>query len=65
MASAVGLRSEHTEHIVRSKETDRFYRLIYEQTHYNEKKREDLENDNGDSQMSFLYLDYERMLFVL
>ena len=34
------------------------------------KRKEDLENDNGDSQMSFpilcifLYLDYERVLSV-
>ena len=48
---------------------DRFYRLIYEQTHYIEEKK-DRENDNGDRQMwfpilcIFLYLDYERVLSV-
>ena len=69
MASAIGLRSERTVHIDRSKETDGFYRLICEQTHYT-KRKEDLENDNGDSQMSFpilcifLYLDYEHVLSV-
>ena len=55
MASAVGLRSEHTVHIDRSKETVRFYRLIYEQTQYNEAKR---------ILCIFLYLDYEYVLSV-
>ena len=60
MASAVGLRSEHTVHIDRSKES----------VNLRTDAKEDLENDNGDSQMSFptfrifLYLDYERVLSV-
>ena len=46
MASAVGVRSEHTVKIDGSKETDCFLSLFYEQTHYIMERKEGLENDD-------------------
>ena len=56
MASAVGVRSEHTVKIDGSKETDCFLSLFYEQTHYIMERKEGLENDDDDSRMPFLIL---------
>ena len=53
MASAVGVRSEHTVKIDGSKETDCFLSLFYEQTQYIIERKEGLENDDDDSRMPF------------
>ena len=64
MASAVGLQSEHTVHIDRSKETDSFYRF-YEQTQKKIKKMiTAIVKCRFQFYAYFLYLDYERVLSV-
>ena len=67
MASAVGVRSEHTVNIDRSKETDRFF-LNYTNKRIIMERKAGPENDNGDSRIPFpilcilifFILDYER-----